>query len=68
MSVCLSVYLTYGASVRPEKAVMYSAGKEDLKFAGIYLKRLRSRVMPRNRSEKANMLIIPTYPHSAFTA
>ena len=31
------------------------------KFVGICLKRLRSRVMPRNRSEKANMLIIPTY-------
>ena len=28
---------------------------------GICLKRLRSRVMPRNMSEKANMLIIPTY-------
>ena len=31
------------------------------KFVGICLKRLRSRVMPRNMSEKANMLI-PTYP------
>ena len=31
------------------------------KFVGICLKRLRSRVMPRNMSEKANMLIIPTY-------
>ena len=30
-------------------------------FVGICLKRLRSRVMPRNMSEKANMLIIPTY-------
>ena len=27
------------------------------KFVGIFLKRLRSRVMPRNTSEKANMLI-----------
>ena len=35
---------------------------------GICLKRLRSRVMPRNMSEKANMLIIPTYPRSAFSA
>ena len=32
------------------------------KFVGISLKRLRSRVMPRNISEKANMLIFPTYP------
>ena len=31
------------------------------KFVGIFLKRLHSRVMPRNMSEKANMLIIPTY-------
>ena len=31
------------------------------KFVGICLKRLRSRVMPRNMSEKANMLIVPTY-------
>ena len=30
-------------------------------LVGICLKRLRSRVMPRNMSEKANMLIIPTY-------
>ena len=38
------------------------------KFVGICLKRLRSRVMPRNMSEKANMLIIPNYPRSAFSA
>ena len=31
------------------------------KFVGICLKRLHSRVMPRNMSEKANMLIILTY-------
>ena len=38
------------------------------KFVGICLKPLRSRVMPRNKSEEANMLIIPTYPRSAFSA
>ena len=38
------------------------------KFVGICLKRLRSRVMPRNMSEKAKMLIIQTYPWSAFSA
>ena len=61
--VCLSVksHLTYGASVRPENAVTYSAGKKVKKFVGICLKRLCSRVMPRNMSEKANMLNIPTY-------
>ena len=38
--VCLSVksHLTYGASVRPENAVTYSAGK---KFVGFSLKMLR---------------------------
>ena len=67
VSVCLSVksHLTYGASVRPENAVTYSVGNEGQK---ICLKRLRSRVMPRNMSEKANVLIILTYPMSAFSA
>ena len=32
------------------------------------LKRLRLRVIPRNMSEKADMLIIPTNLHSAFSA
>ena len=35
-------------------------------FVGICLKRLRSRVMLRNMSEKANMQIIPTYPVVSF--
>ena len=58
--VCLSVksHLNYGASVRPENAITYSAGNEGQKFVGICLKRLRSRVIPRNMSAKANMLII----------
>ena len=34
LSVCLLTHLTYGASVLPEKAVMYSAGKEGLKICG----------------------------------
>ena len=36
MSVCLSVksHLTYGASVRPENAVTYSAGNEGQKICG----------------------------------
>ena len=53
-SVCLSVcvcgsvkvaviksHLTYGASVRPENAVTYSAGNEGHKFVGFSLKMLR---------------------------
>ena len=38
-SVCLSVcksHLTYGASVRPENAVTYSAGNEGQKICGVF--------------------------------
>ena len=68
--VCVSIksHLTYGASVCPENAVTYSAGNEGKQIVGICLKRLCSRVMPRNMSEKANMLINLTYPLSAFSA
>ena len=36
VSVCLSVksHLTYGASVRPENAITYSAGNEGQKICG----------------------------------
>ena len=38
LSVCVSVksHLTYGASVRPENAVMYSAGNEGQKICGVF--------------------------------
>ena len=38
MCVCLSVksHLTYGASVRPENAVTYSAGNEGQKICGVF--------------------------------
>ena len=37
-SVCVSVksHLTYGASVRPENAVTYSAGNEGQKMCGVF--------------------------------
>ena len=37
-SVCVSVksHLTYGASVRPENAVTYSAGSEGQKICGVF--------------------------------
>ena len=43
--MCLSVkqHLTYGASVRPENAVTYSAGNEGQNFVGFSLKPLRFR-------------------------
>ena len=34
--VCLCVCLTYGASVRPENAVTYSAGNEGQKICGVF--------------------------------
>ena len=34
MSVCLESHLTYGASVRPEKAVTYAADDEGRKICG----------------------------------
>ena len=38
MCVCLSVksHLTYGASVRPDNAVTYSAGNEGQKICGVF--------------------------------
>ena len=38
VSVCLSVksHLTFGASVRPENAVMYSAGNGGRKICGVF--------------------------------
>ena len=38
LCVCLSVkqHLTYGASVRPENAVTYSAGNEGQNFCGVF--------------------------------
>ena len=38
LSVCLSgkSHLTYGASVRPENAVTYSAGNEGQNICGVY--------------------------------
>ena len=38
LSVCVSVksHLTYGASVRPENAVTYSAGNEGQTFCGVF--------------------------------
>ena len=38
LSVCVSVksHLTYGASVRPENAVTYSAGNEGQNICGVF--------------------------------
>ena len=66
VSVCLCVCLLSHISPTERLFVLKTLSRTQRatkvkKFVGICLKRLRSRVMPRNMSEKANMLIIPTY-------
>ena len=66
VSVCLCVCLLSHISPTEHLFVLKTLSRTQRatkvkKFVGIFLKRLRSRVMPRNMSEKANMLIIPTY-------
>ena len=65
-SVCVSVCLLSHISPTEHLFVLKSLSRTQRatkvkKFVGICLKRLCSRIMPRNMSEKANMLIIPTY-------
>ena len=57
----LGILIPSEMSNRAIKEHAYLVAYERQKICGICLKRLRSRVMPRNMSEKANMLIIPTY-------
>ena len=66
LSVCLCVCLLSHISPTERLFVLKTLSRTQRatkvkKFVGIFLKRLRSRVIPRNMSEKANMLIIPTY-------
>ena len=66
LCVCLSVCLLSHISPTERLFILKMLSRTQRatkvkKFVGICLKRLRSRVMPRNMSEKANMLIIPTY-------
>ena len=75
LSVCLSVcllksHLTYGASVRPENAVTYSAGNEGQKLCGVF-----SETAPLQRSSTASVVrpcvqsaIFPcVYAHAYFS-
>ena len=67
LSVCLCVCLLSHISPTERLFVLKTLSRTQWaakvkKFVGICLKQLRSRVMPRNMSEKANMLIfISTY-------
>ena len=65
LSVCLFVCLLSHISPMKRLFVLKTLSRTQRatkvkKFVGICLKRLRSKVIPRNISEKANMLIIPT--------
>ena len=61
--MCLSVksHLTYGACVRPENAVTYSAGNEGQKLCGDLPETTVFKSYAAKHKRKANMLIIPTY-------
>ena len=62
LSVCLKSHLTYGASVRPENPVTYSAGNEGQNICGDLPETTAFKnYAAKHMSEKANMLIIPTY-------
>ena len=66
LCVCVSVCLLSHISPTERLFVLKTLSRTQQvtkvkKFVGICLKPLRSRVMPRNMSEKANMLIFPTY-------
>ena len=70
VSFCLSVksHLTYGASVRPENAVTYSEGNEGQKICGDFLETAAFKSNAAKHERKSQLLIIPTYPMSAFSA
>ena len=70
--VCLSVCLLSHISPMERLFILKTLSRTQRatkveKFVGICQKRLRSRVMPRNMSEEANMQIFLTYPRSAFS-
>ena len=68
--VCVSVksHLTYGASVRPENAVTYSAGNEGQKICGDLPETTAFKSYAAKHERKSQLLIIQTYPRSAFSA
>ena len=63
-SVCLSVksHLTYGASVRPENAVTYSAGNEGQNICGVF-----SETAPLQRSSTPS-IVRPCVQSAIFPA
>ena len=66
LSVCLS--LPYGASICPENAVTYSAGNEGQNICGDLLETTAFKSYAAKHERKSQLLIIPTYPQSIFSA
>ena len=70
MSVCLSVksHLTYGASVRPENAVTYSAGNEGQKICGDLHETTAFKSYAAKHERKSQYANYSDLPMSAFSA
>ena len=70
VSVCLSVksHLSYGASVRPENAVTYSAGNEGQKICGDLPETTAFKSYAAKHERKSQYANFQTYPRSAFSA
>ena len=70
LSVCLSVksHLTYGASVRPENAVTYSAGNGGQKICGDLPETTAFKSYAAKHERKSQYANFQTYPRSAFSA
>ena len=70
VSVCLSVksHLTYGASVRPENAVMYSAGNEGQNICGDLPETTAFKSYATKHEQKSQYVNYSNLPMSAFSA
>ena len=70
LSVCLSVksHLTYGASVRPENAVTYSAGNESQKICGDLPETTAFKSYAAKHERKSQYANYSDLPMSAFSA
>ena len=68
--MCLSVksHLTYGASIRLENAVTYSAGKEGQNICGDLPETTAFKSYSAKHERKSQYANFPTYPMSAFSA
>ena len=67
VSVCLS-HLTYGASVRPENAVAYSAGNEGQKICGDLPETTAFKSYAAKHQRKSQYANYSDLPMSAFSA